>query len=546
MAAPTLPSPAQNEAAAIQANRFQAPTGRTLSALVGLLEIPVAVPQYANFSEKISGQQMLAGETANDSPETSLNEAIGAGRSFSREALAADARTEQARAQSGQARAALLPSLYVRASTGQETSSPASRYDNSGLRVKKDTHHREDTTWTLRQAVFDLPSFLDLRRRNVITQARDASRAAADGDAYLSSTSAYLSLVSTRLQANMARDFERQLGELLVYVEKRASAGASSSADMARVKARSQAAISSRLEQEAAHAAASVEFVRLTNLAPQTVRLPELEDLGVSAMPDNLDDAIRRAMDSNPDIAALLSETRAAEIDRSAARSRFLPRLDVELTDSKSLHAQGDPSNDGQRDKRIMLVMNWRILDGGSDIYYGRERAARHVELKYRLDDQRRLVVQSLSAHYATLRSTRERLNTGYGELNAIASAAEAMSRRMLSGNQSLLDLLDTYDRHYQARVRLVNLHILEMNSVANIIRLTQGAPRADGGVADKSSPAVAASPRTEVSVTQTSVTPAPGHVPTANDNARLVIDAALLQKNTANTGSTASALKED
>ena len=104
----------------------------------------------------------------------------------------------------------------------------------------------------MKQAVFDLPSFLDVRRRSVISQARDESRKAADGDAYLSSASAYLALVSTRLLADMARDFERQLGELLVYIEKRASAGASSTADMARVKARSQAATSSRLEQESA------------------------------------------------------------------------------------------------------------------------------------------------------------------------------------------------------------------------------------------------------------------------------------------------------
>ena len=105
------------------------------------------------------------------------------------------------------------------------------------------------------------------------------------------------------------------------------------------------------------------------------------------------------------------------------------------------------------------------------------ERAARHVELKYKLDDQRRRVAQSLSAQYATLQATRARLSTGYKELGAISSAAEAMSARMLSGNQSLLDLLDTYERHYQSRVRLVNLHIQEMNSVAQIVRLVQGVP---------------------------------------------------------------------
>ena len=98
--------------------------------------------------------------------------------------------------------------------------------------------------------------------------------------------------------------------------------------------------------------------------------------------------------------------------------------------------------------------------------------------MKYRLDDQRRRVVQSLSGQYATLAAIRERLPTAYRELSAMAVAAEAMSKRMLSGNQSLLDLLDVYDRFYQARVRLVNLHTQEMGSVAQVIRLVQGIPQ--------------------------------------------------------------------
>lgn len=461
------------------ADRFDVPAEHSLAALAGVMEIPVSVSEFADFGVRISGAQALYVERANMGAETSLEEAVGAGRGFSREVLAAEERTNQAKAQSGQALAALLPSLSVRRNSGRETSSPSVATDSTGNAIQRDTHKRTDTAWTLKQPLFDMPGYFDFKRRGVIELARGESRRAADGDAYLASVEAYLSLVSTRLLADMARDFETQLGELRVYIEKRAGAGASSAADMARVRARSLAALSSRLEQESVHTAAGVEFVRLTNLAPKMARLPELEDVGVSLLPGSLDHAVELAMERNPDIAGLASEAQAAEIDRRAAKSRFLPRLDLELTDNKSVHAQGDPDPDGQRDKRAMLVFSWDLFNGGSDLHYGKERAARHLELKYRLDDQRRRVAQSLSANYATLRTTRERLNSGYSELSSMASAAEAMSKRMLAGNQSLLDLLDTYERHYQAKVRLVNLHILEMASVAQIIRQTYGVPGA-------------------------------------------------------------------
>jgi adhesin transport system outer membrane protein len=457
--------------------RFLVPEEHSLIALVGTFEIPVAVDMRGDFSKLTPGLQPLDSEPVNKAAETNLGESISAGRGFSRDSLVAGARAEQARAQSGQARALLLPSLFLRRSSGKETSSPSVALDAAGRAIATDTHQRTDTALTLRQPLVDLPSFFDYGRRGVIEQSREESRRAADGDAYLASVNAYLALISTRLQADMARDFEGQLKELLTYIEKRASAGASSASDMARVRARSQAAISSRLEQDAAHAAAGVEYVRLTNLAPRMARLPELEDLGARAMPDSLNRAVELAMDSNPDIAALIFESRAAEIDKSAAKSRFLPRLDLELTDNKSIHAGGDPSDSGQRDKRAMLVLNWSIFSGGGDLQYSNERSSRHMELKYSLDDQRRRVVQTLSAQYATLTSTRERLGAGYRELKSMAVAAEAMSKRMLSGNQSLLDLLDVYDRHYQAKVRLVNLHIQEMGSVAQIVRLVQGVP---------------------------------------------------------------------
>jgi adhesin transport system outer membrane protein len=124
-----------------------------------------------------------------------------------------------------------------------------------------------------------------------------------------------------------------------------------------------------------------------------------------------------------------------------------------------------------------MAVLNWSLFNGGGDYKIQVERTARHKELQYRLDDQRRRVVQTLSANYATLATTRERISSGYKELASISTAAEAMSKRMLSGNQSLLDLLDVYDRFYQVRSRLVTLHILEISSVAQLVRFTRGIP---------------------------------------------------------------------
>jgi len=460
------------------AGGFVAPKKHNLKALVGSSNISVLVDVDGQYTRSMAENQILPEESASQAGETNLFESIRAGRSFSRKSLAALARTEQAQAQTGQALSLLLPSVSLSASYGEETSEPSVVVnEKTGKLVPSDTHSRTDSSFTIRQPLFDLPHFLEWRRRKVKEQAREEDYRVSDGNAYISTIKAYLSMVSSRLQADITHDFETQLADLLSYIEKRADAGAASISDMSRVRARSQETLSSRLEQESAHLAAGIEFVRLTNLVPHKVRLPTLEDIGASLLPKSFDMAVTTAMKSNPEIAALTAELHAAKIEQNAAKGEYLPRVDLLYSNIHALHAGGDTSDEGQRDQRLMAVLSWDLFDGGRNYKHGVEITARHRELLYRLGDQRRSVVQELSANYAALETTMERINSGYQELEAISTAAEAMSKRMLSGNQSLLDLLDVYNRYYQARSRLVKLHILEMNTVAQLIRTTLGTP---------------------------------------------------------------------
>ena len=414
-----------------------------------------------------------------------LSGSVRAGRGFSRDVHAARARMQQAEAQSGQALAQLLPSVSVRANYGEERSKPSVVVDEAtGELVASDTHDRTDAVLTVTQPLFNLTALLDWRRRNVKVRASRENVRASDGDAFLSTVKSYLSLVSTRLQMDITGDYGDRLAGLLEYIKKRADAGAASLSDMSRVRARGQETRSVMLEQESAHLAAGIDFVRLTNVVPRTVKVPRPDEVGAGNLPASFEDAVSQAMKSNPELCALRAELAAAEINRDAALGLFLPRLDLEYSYNYSLHAGGEPSSQGQRDRRLMLVLNWDLFNSGRDYRYSEERAARYRELLYRLDGERRRVVQELSANYAVLSTTRQRIASGYRELAAIATAARAMSERMLSGKQSLLDLLDVYQRYYQARSRLVDLHVLEMNTAARLVRLITGIPAAAGDAA--------------------------------------------------------------
>ena len=452
---------------------------RSLASLFNITHIPVT----ASRNTRSFGEQAKPVESIN------LGQTLSLAVDFSRDVRMANARLDTARAQTGQATSLLLPSLTLRASRGKEKSAPASEVDPvTGIPKASDTHNRRDTTTVLKIPVMDLPGIYDRWRRQELELSREHNVRSTEGDAAIAAVEAYLSVASSRLQADLAMEFEKQLKELLEYLRKRADAGASTVSDLDRVRARVLTAYATRLEQEAAHAAAGIDFARVVNVIPARLQLPAMSELG--SIPPDFEDAIAAALQNNPDVAALQLELDAAETDRKGALATLAHRVDLELSDFRVVNAGGDTGL--QHDQRLMLVANWALYEGGRSLRLHDERSARRQESYYRLDDTRRRLIQTLSGQYAILASLRDRIFSGYAELDALKAALQAVSERMLSGNQSLLDLLDVYDRVYQVRVRLVNLHVQEFTSVARIIRNINGSatsapPAADAPLASSS-----------------------------------------------------------
>jgi len=392
------------------------PSEHSLVGLVGTFEVSVAADARGDYSTGVQGPNFESVESVSS---ISLADAITMSLGFSRDIHIASARVDQAKAQSGQAKAFLLPSLLLNVKTGQERSAPGSAIDTTtGSLESVNNHSRSDASLTFSQPLLDLPSLYDWKRREVVEKSRQESVRSSKGDAFLDTVSAYLALVSARIQVIMITDYENQLQELFEYIDKRSSAGLASHSDKERVRARSLNVRSARIEQEAQQAAAGVEFVRLVNLAPSTILLPNLEDLGISLVPLGIQQAMPLAIALNPDVAVLRKELQAARLDQKSAKGRYFPTFDLELSTSKTSHAGG--AEGSQNDQRMMVAMNWSLFNGGGDRQLEQEKSARISEIRYRLDDQRRRVLQAVTAQYATLEGVRQRIDAGFSESRSL------------------------------------------------------------------------------------------------------------------------------
>jgi outer membrane protein TolC len=143
----------------------------------------------------------------------------------------------------------------------------------------------------------------------------------------------------------------------------------------------------------------------------------------------------------------------------------------VELSHARAINASGSESY--SRDTKAMLVVNWSLLNGGTDLAQGRAAAARMREKQWQADDLERKLAQDLEATYASLDSVAERYTALREELVANRSVVAAFQAQLVGGNRPLLDVLDAYQRLHQSRIDLAQLVLGEVSNHAKVAHIT-------------------------------------------------------------------------
>jgi TolC family type I secretion outer membrane protein len=423
------------------------------NARIGELPELLGVPALLPLDEK-------AGPSAASNVNTlSLQQAIELGVANSLDVKAAAARRDSFVYTASAARGALLPHADLRVGAGQ---------GRTGRFSDGEDRHRKEGNVTLRQALFDLPKLRELQRQNVLTLSADLQLQAATSSASLETASAYLQALQARLALALGADYERLLGTLLTHITDRAQAGGASGAERDRVRARVANARAQMADSRANLRAALRNLTSLTGVTPAQLAVGVPQAL---AVPLVADDARSQAHEFNRDLSAARSDATAAAMEAYVARARLLPTLDAEITHSRATNASGAASY--SRDTKAMLVLNWNLSNGGSDLAQQRAAHARSQEKKLRADDIERRLDQDLEGAYAALDSVAERYSALRDELAANTTVVDAFRAQLVGGNRPLLDVLDAYQRLHSSRLELAGLVVNEVQNHAKVAHLT-------------------------------------------------------------------------
>ena len=387
-----------------------------------------------------------------------LHETMRQGMNVNLDAQSADARRRAAEFTRNAARGALLPRVDVSAGYGK------GRLDSVDPVLELP---RKEASLTIRQAVFDLGAYEELKRQGKLAEAAAYQARSADSAAGLETASAYLQALQARIVIELSEEHEQRLKELLNYVDARAQAGGTSQAESSRVRARVANARAVIADSRANLRAALRNLESLVGDAPATLALAVPRSL---AIPATAREAKTMAEQQNFDLRAASADLKASQYEANSQKSKYLPRLEVQGTHRRDVNSGGTEAF--QRDNRVMLTATWSLLNGGADHAQARAAQLRGRGIELARASSARKLGQELDVSYATLDGMQERFDAVSEELTSNAAVVDAFREQLVGGTRPLLDVLDAYQRLHQSRLDLTQLAISEVQNHIKVSHL--------------------------------------------------------------------------
>jgi outer membrane protein len=181
-------------------------------------------------------------------------------------------------------------------------------------------------------------------------------------------------------------------------------------------------------------------------------------------MPAAPDEAVRVALDSNPDLIAARQRSRAADYDVRVAGAGRLPRVSIftgsDYTDYLGTLGGASAGSGAFTQRQTTAQAGVRatipLFQGGLPAAQRRQAQAREsAALEQEIGAEREVIAQ-VRAAYASWQAAGEIIGSSQTAVDAATLSLEGVRAENSVGNRTILDILNAEQELLQARVRLV------------------------------------------------------------------------------------------
>ncbi|MBL8572832.1 MAG: TolC family protein [Hyphomicrobiaceae bacterium] len=320
---------------------------------------------------------------------------------------------------------------------------------------------------TLRQLVFDFGATRDdVERSRSVLAAQNFKTMDKVEEVARKMADAYLKILEQRALLRAADANYSETRKLADLVRANQKDGNGTVADVSHIDARLVDAMTIRTNLQSDLGAAEDQFRRLAKMAPSDLKAPPSY---ARAIPPTVEAALSTAETHHPRILALRAQSDATQAELDAKRNSRFPKLTFEA--SASAKNQIGTSSSPEFDMRGMLVMRYKMFDGGARRGAEEEISARLTQNDMRLVSERDEIESDLREFYRAVRAARTKYASLQEGLAASRQAREMYVEQFKAGKRTMFELLDRQNGLFQAQRDVITNQFSETRANVGILR---------------------------------------------------------------------------
>jgi outer membrane protein len=338
-----------------------------------------------------------------------------------------------------QSRAGVLPSIALSGSVARD------RYDvhSSGQPATTSTATNKTYDLSLRQPIFRLDRFLQLKQADSRIAQADATFAAAQQALILRVATTYFQVLGARDNLEFVRADKAALKSTLEQAQQRFEVGLSAITDKLKAQAAYDVSVSDEIAAEQQLSDANEAMRELTGALPATLSILQPDVPLLSPQPDDLEHWVKAALEQNPQMLAATAAADTAREEVRIQRAGHYPTLDLTADYGYVNSLFGGNFQQKYNDTSIGLQLNLPLYSGGLTSSRTRQQADLYSQALQQQVQQHRAVERQTRDNYRGVVSGISRVQALSRAIESNAKALEAAKSGFDVGTRDIIDVLD-------------------------------------------------------------------------------------------------------
>jgi outer membrane protein, adhesin transport system len=425
------------------------------------------LPSPTPSSDDIIGNRKARG----DLPGVSLSDAVGVAVLSNPLMGAQAAKVTGSSADVRVAEGATKPSLQVYGGSGGSFLGTYSNYPAQFGQVNIPASYRSDAGFTFRQLVYDFGAAKsDIARTKSLVDSERLRLADQAEDIGLRTVNAYLNLLEQKELIGLIDQVVVDNNSFANLVQLSERQGNGTVADVSRIKSKVIEVEALRTDIMTAYQIAQDEFFRLTKMTPKQVHRPASI---LSQVPKSVDAAMQAAKQFNPSLLAMSATGVSIDHQLAAQKAQALPRIDLQGDGLVKHYLGSAPASQGIVDTRLMLMLSYKLLDGGvGSAQVDRIRADRRAN-DFKVLDEMESIELNLRRFYQALSANRTKETAAVLGVSTARTASSLYIEQFKAGKRTVFEVLDSRMVVFTMQKNHANAGYEQLRAAYGILRNT-------------------------------------------------------------------------